>query len=353
MKKLDQDKLKEYLAEKLGAEDLAITSFWQNLEGWSMDTFSIGLSYQKDGKKVDRDIIIRKAPEVGLMYENYDMSIEYRVLTGLMKTDVAAPKTFWLEEDPEVLGQPFYVMEKVEGDIPFPPAMTFDPKYRLFPDDKERESIADDFVKNLAAIHTVDWHALDLDFLGVPEQGKGSAIMEVEFWEARVVKAGLRNKPVAAYAIAWLKDNLVECDKISLVHGDYRSGNYIVKDSRIAAILDWELVHLGDPLSDIAYILGAWRSAPPNKWLSHLLPEEEFFERYEEASGIKIDRGKLDFYRMLFKLKGLALTLTAVGAFNKNLKIDLKIGTFANMQHLFTLDLVNDFQKQHKKRVGA
>lgn len=273
-----------YLSKKLGVDDLSITSFWRNLEGWSMETFSIGLAYSKASptgdKKVERNIIIRKAPEVGLMAGNYDMSIEYRVLTALMNTDVATPKTLWYEEDPEVMCQPFYVMEKVEGEIPFPPAISFDPNYRLIPDDKEREKISGDFVKNLAAIHTVDWKKLGLDFLGVPGPGQGSAIMEIEFWEDRVTRAGCRNKPVVAYALSWLKDNMVECDRITLVHGDYRSGNYIVRDGRIVAILDWELVHLGDPLSDIAYIMGAWRSAPPNRWLSHLIPEDEFFEKY-------------------------------------------------------------------------
>jgi len=353
MSDLDQEKLESYLAKKLDAEELSITSFWKNLEGWYMETFSIGLSYLKDGRKVEQNIIIRKAPEVGLMDENYDMSIEYRVLTALNKTEAAVPETFWIEDDPEVMGRPFYVMEKVEGAIPFPPVISFDPNYRLFPDDNERLSIADDFVKNLALIHTCDWKGLGLDFLGVPGPDTGSALMEVEFWEDRITRAGFREKPVIAYAVAWLKDNLVENDRVCLVHGDYRSGNYITRDNRIVAILDWELVHLGDPLSDIAYILGAWKSAPPHKWLSHLLPKEEFFERYEEASGIKIDFDKLHFYIMLFKFKALGLTLGAAGAFKTNRELNLKVGVFGMTQYFATFDIINEFQKHHARGKGA
>ena len=89
-----------YLSEKLGAEALSVTGVWKNLEGWSMETYSLGLSYRKDGRPVEQDIIVRKAPEIGLMDDNYDVSIEYRVLSALNRTEVAVPKTLWYEPDP-------------------------------------------------------------------------------------------------------------------------------------------------------------------------------------------------------------------------------------------------------------
>jgi aminoglycoside phosphotransferase (APT) family kinase protein len=266
---------------------------------------------------------------------------------------VAVPKTYWYEPDPEILGQPFYVMEKVEGSIPYPPPISFDPDFRLIPDDEERRSLADDFVKNLALIHTADWKSLGLDFLGVPGPGRGSALMQVEFWEDRIARAGFGKKPVVAYAANWLRDNLVENDRICLVHGDYRSGNYIKRDGRIVAILDWELVHLGDPLDDIAYILGAWRSAPPHNWLSHLLPEEEFFERYEQASGIKIDMQKLAFYNMLFKFKSLGIGATAAGAWNTAHELDLRIGVFAMTHYISTFALISELHNHHSAQEGT
>ena len=62
---LDESRMKPYLSEKLRAEALSITSIWKNLEGWSMETYSLGLSYRRDGRQVEQDIIIRKAPEIG------------------------------------------------------------------------------------------------------------------------------------------------------------------------------------------------------------------------------------------------------------------------------------------------
>ena len=106
MSLLDDPRMKAYLSEKLGAEALSITSVWKNLEGWSMETYSFGLSYRKDGRPVEQNLILRKAPDAGLMADNYDVSIEYRVLTAPGQTEVAVPKTLWYELDPAILGQP-------------------------------------------------------------------------------------------------------------------------------------------------------------------------------------------------------------------------------------------------------
>jgi aminoglycoside phosphotransferase (APT) family kinase protein len=283
------------------------------------------------------------------MDENYDVSIEYRVLTALNRTKVAVPRTFWLESDPGVLGRPFYAMEKVEGYIPFPPPASYDPEFKLIPDDRERASLAEDFVKNLALIHTADWRSLGLEFLGVPGPGTGAARMQVEFWEDRMARSGFRGKPAVAYAANWLKDNLVETDRVCLVHGDYRSGNYIAREGRIVAVLDWELVHLGDPLFDIAYSLNVWRSAPPQKWISHLLPEEEFLDRYEDASGIRVDRKRLDFFHVLHKFKSVGIPSTAAGAWRRQ-NLDLRVGVFGMMQYLSHFDLLSTLYNSHSSR---
>jgi aminoglycoside phosphotransferase (APT) family kinase protein len=340
----DQAKLTKYLAEKLAAEDLEITSVWKNLEGWSMETFSIGLSYNKDGSKVEREIILRKEPVSGLL-EPYDASIEYRVLTALNKTDISVPETYWYEPDPEVLGLPFYAMEKVEGEVHFW-TVTVDPKFMLIPDDKERLSLAGDFVKNIAGIHHADWKALGLDFLGDPGPGDGSALMQVEFWRDVIERAGFGKKPVVTYSVNWLMDNLVENDNVTIVHGDYRTGNYIARDSRIAAVLDWEMVHLGDPIEDISYIIGSpWRSPRPRLWVSHLLPQDEFFERYEEASGIKIDKKKLKFYHVLNNFKAIGIAGTAANAFRTKPNPDLKVGVFGTTLSIHYFNMIRVFNK--------
>ncbi|MEO0250029.1 MAG: phosphotransferase family protein, partial [candidate division WOR-3 bacterium] len=151
----DLEKLKQYLAEKLGGTDLEIVSEWKNIEGWSMETFSLGLRYKKDGQPVEQEIIIRKEPVSGLL-EPYDVSIEYRVLKALQDKNVAVPRVYWYEENPDILGLPFYVMEKVDGVI----LRTPDQMAQLSPADARRCS--DELVDVLVAIHAVDHEAVGL-----------------------------------------------------------------------------------------------------------------------------------------------------------------------------------------------
>jgi len=335
---------KEYLASKLDVQDLAITDVWRNLEGWSMETYSLELSWVDKGRRMSRDLIVRKEPVSGLL-EPYDVSIEYRVLSALNRTPVAVPETYWYEPDPEVLGLPFYVMEKVDGAVHFW-SMNLDPGWRLIPDDKERESLASDFVKNIALIHNADWKGLGLGFLGDPGPGRGSALQQVDYWEEVIAKAGLAKKPLVVYARNWLRDNLVENDRVTIVHGDFRTGNYVARDGRIAAVLDWEMVHLGDPMEDISYIIGtAWRSSRPHLWVSHLLPQEEFFDRYQLESGISIDRDKLKFYHVLNNFKAVGIAATAANAFRTKSNPDLKVGVFGMTLYIHYFNLIRTLNK--------
>ncbi len=326
----DHPGLASYLAEKLEATHLHITDEWQNTEGWSMETFSLSLEYKKSGVPVQQNIILRRQPVSGLL-EPYDASTEYRVLSALQDTGIALPETYWYEPDPTVFERPFYAMEKVDGEVHFL-IQSADPDYRLIRDDRERESLAADFITHLVRIHTCDWRSLGLDFLGDPGGGKGSALCQTEYWEAVIDRAGHRNKPLVTLAVNWLRTNAPENDTPRLIHGDYRSGNYLYRDKRIRAILDWEMVHIGDPHEDLTYVLGQlWRSPPPTNWVCHLLPEEEFLRRYEEESGITVEPEKLHYCQVLNDLKAVGIISTAINAFVKNKTPDLRPGIFGSL----------------------
>jgi aminoglycoside phosphotransferase (APT) family kinase protein len=329
----DDPRLASYLAEKLGGSDLSIRSEWQNTEGWSMETFSLAVEYTKDGERVEQEIILRREPSGGLL-EPYDASTEYRILSALQDTGVIIPKTFWYEPDPEVFDRPFYAMEKVDGEVHFL-TQSEDPNFCLIPDDEERASLTEDFITNLVRIHACDWRSLGLDFLGDPGPGKGAALRQTEYWANVIERAGFRKKPLVTLAVNWLRNNAPETDSVRLVHGDYRTGNFIYKDKRIRAILDWEMTHLGDPHEDLVYVLGSlWRSSPPTNWVCHLLPEEEFLERYERQSGMKVDRQKLDYFQILLDLKAIGIISTAANAFALNKTPDLKPGAFGTLLDL-------------------
>lgn len=330
----DDPGLASYLANKLGGTDLTIKDVWQNTEGWSMETFSLTVDYAKDGATIEQEIILRRQPVSGLL-EPYDASTEYRILSALQGTGVTIPKTYWYEPDPAVFERPFYAMEKVDGEVHFLSKHNTDPGYRLIPDDRERASLAEDFISNLVRIHACDWRSLGLDFLGDPGPGKGSALRQTEYWESVIERAGYRKKPLVTLAVNWLRNHAPENDRVRIVHGDYRTGNFIYRDKRIRAILDWEMTHLGDPHEDLVYVMGTlWRSSEPTNWVCHLLPEEEFLERYEDKSGMKVEKTKLEYYQILLDLKAVGIITTATRAFADNKTPDLKPGAFGTLLDL-------------------
>ncbi len=344
MSGLDSAEFRKYLAERLKAEDVEIRSVWQNLEGWSMETFSLNLSCIKDGRRVEREVVLRREPVAGLL-DPYDVSIEYRVITAIKKAGVAVPETYWYEPDPSVFERPFYAMEKVRGGVHFW-KMSFDPNWQLIPDETERQGLAADFIANIAAIHKADWRALGLDFLGDPGPGQGSARLQVDRWEEAITRAGFLKKPAVNYAAHWLRDNLPDNDRVVLVHGDYRTGNYVHQNGRIKAVLDWEMVHLGDPMDDVSYIIGtAWRSPRPHLWISHLMPQDEFFERYQQESGIKVDRDRLKFYHVLINFKAIGIAGNAANAFRQKPAADLKTGVFGITLYVQYFNLIRALNK--------
>lgn len=322
--------LAPYLARRLEGTDLAVRSVWQNTEGWSMETFSLAVEYTRGGARVSQDIILRREPVAGLL-EPYDVSVEYRVLRALEGAGIAIPRAWFHEPDPSVFERPFYAMEKVDGSVHFM-KQAAGPDYRLIKDDAERASLASDFLDNLARIHRVDWRAAGLGFLGDPGPGPGSALSQVGHWERVLARSGALEHPLVAFAARWLRRNAPDNDTPRLVHGDYRTGNFLHRQGRIRAVLDWEMVHVGDPHEDLAYaLINLWRSPPPTNWVCHLLPEEEFLSRYQEASGIRVEPRKLAWYDVLNDFKSCGIISTAAHAFAQGRTTDMKPGVFGTL----------------------
>src|SRR5437867_3403962 len=183
-------------------------------------------------------------------------------------------------------------MERLPGEVPIPVAHV-DGSGPF--DDAERAALGPEVAHALARLHAIDWRARGFQFLGVPRPGREAAERELGRWEERIRRSGLPVSPPLAEALLWCRRHAPATDAITLVHGDYRLGNFLVVHEaggpRLSGILDWELVHLGDPLEDVAWCASPlWRAGTP--YASALLPPEEFAARWADASG-RAARGQL------------------------------------------------------------
>jgi aminoglycoside phosphotransferase (APT) family kinase protein len=228
-----------------------------------------------------------------------DLTTEFRVIEALNDTDVPSPRALWLDADGGALGSPTVIMERVTGVTDILALRAPEPAGR-------NRAIALEFADAAAKLHTADIQGLG--FLGNPTR-ETAASQQIALWETQFLKHRMEPHPAIAFAFQWLKTHAPVAERISLVHGDYRLGNFLFEGERITALLDWEMAHLGDPAEDIAW---AYRSL----WTPEMhLPLDAFVDRYRAAGGPTIRPENLLFYRLFSEIKHAVISLTAAKSF--------------------------------------
>lgn len=280
----------------------------QTGQGWTLGTFTrfaVGFSWitygftaTAVGEREAHELILRLGPEDGL-FAPYSALLEYSALKALEGQGIPAPRAFWWSDDVSILGAPFSITEKVEGIAPVPwgGADAFAPAWRT--------GIGYQFVSALAGIHCIDWRGHE-GFAAQVVTEANAAQLQLDYWESARQRWALRAYPMLHYAMLWLRRNAPVAPRVSLVHGDYRLGNFLEQDGRITAILDWELVHLGDPHEDLGWAFLP-QFAMGSGLICGLVTQEEFIARYEAEVGFTVNPASLHFYRVLALVK-LALT---------------------------------------------
>jgi aminoglycoside phosphotransferase (APT) family kinase protein len=133
-----------------------------------------------------------------------------------------------------------------------------------------------------------------------------------------------RRHPILEWALIWFRTHAPKARRISVVHGDYRIGNFLELDGRISAILDWELVHLGDPMEDLGWIcLQAWRGRSP--YMCHLFTREELKDKYEALTGAAVDLAVLHYWEAFGTFKLAVMHLGASFCFETRDFNDLRM----------------------------
>jgi aminoglycoside phosphotransferase (APT) family kinase protein len=255
---------------------------------------------------------LRRPPLGKRLASAHDMAREHRIISALQGTDVPVPPVVGLCEDESVNGAPFYVMEFVEGPI----LRTRTEAEEAF-DEGDRHAIGERVVDTLVAIHAVDPDRVGLGELGRKED---YVARQLHRWHGQWEKSKTRELPVVDDVHSRLSARIPEQGPATIVHGDYRLDNMILSPAgEIAAVVDWELSTLGDPLADVGMLLVYWSEArdqfTPLFEAATTAPgfpgRDAVRSRYAELSGR--DLSKIDFYVALGYWK-LAIILEGVFA---------------------------------------
>ncbi|AWB91660.1 phosphotransferase family protein [Aeromicrobium chenweiae] len=257
------------------------------------------------------DYVVRRPPLGHVLATAHDMAREYRVMAALAPTDVPVPRMVALCEDVEVIGAPFYVMERVDG-TPYARASQLEE----LGEQRTRE-ITGRMVDTLVALHSVDHREVGLGEFGRPD---GYIGRQVSRWKKQLAASTSRELPGMDELVAYLDANVPESGDGTIVHGDFRLDNLLVDDAdQVTAVLDWEMSTLGDPLSDVALMLAYQQlgeTVPAGAAVvtdAPLAPgylgRDEIIERYAAGSGRDVsDIGfhlSLAFFKLAVILEGI------------------------------------------------
>lgn len=201
-----------------------------------------------------RALVVRKQPPGPLLPSAHAIDREYRVQSALADSGLPVPRMLAFCDDAQVIGTPFYVMDKLEGRVMSSHALP-----EIEP--AQRKACWMAMAETLATLHGLDWAALGLSDYGKP--GNYFA-RQIARWSRQWAASRTREDAHIDRLIAWLPAHIPKGDETRLTHGDFRLGNLMFHPSepRVIAVLDWELSTLGHPLADAAYSAMAWHTSP-------------------------------------------------------------------------------------------
>ena len=248
--------------------------------------------------------VLRRKPFGQLLPSAHAVDREFRLISALHPLGFPVARPYALCTDPEVIGAMFYVMELVDGRAYTNGALPeFDPPLR--------GRLYEQLVDTLADLHNIDPAAAGLGDFGKP----GNYFeRQVARWTRQYRDSQTDDLPEMERLIDYLPKSLPDQSRVSIVHGDYRIDNVLFAKGKLAAVLDWELATLGDPLADFSYLAMQWvMPADGTAGLAGLdlsplgIPSlDEIAERYSNRSGVAV-AGQLDWYFAynLFRLAGI------------------------------------------------
>lgn len=274
---------------------------------------------------------------------------ESQIITAMSGT-VPVPRVYWLDELGTWFNRPALIYSFVEGVTKPTGSKSHVGGVGGHYTGHLRQLLAGHFVDHIARIHTFDVSDSDhpLDSFTIPDVGStDSALWQVN--RARRVWEEDRGKDLAFIEVAanWLLRHLPELDRVSVLHGDYRTGNFLFNEGRgeITAWLDWERSCLGDRHRDLAWItLPQWGRVDTTGELlvSGLIPEAEFYARYTELSGLHVDLERLRYYRVL---NNFQLVISSLGTAYRVARLgrshqDILLTWIEGLAHAFARDLI-------------
>ena len=274
-------------------------------------------------RRGEHSCALRRPPRVVPEGRNETMLREYRVLAALNGTDVPHPEALAACDDTSVIGGCFYLMAMIDGWSPMSMGPTWPEPFGG--DLAARHGLGIQLVDGIARLSKVDWKAKGLEGFGKPE---GFQERQADRWVAHYEKMKTRDLAGVDVVADWLRHNKPRVYEPGILHGDYQFANVMFKHgapAQLAAIVDWEMATVGDPLLDLGWVVQGWPRDDEDFTSAGYVPMEgmpkrtELLAHYTEVSGRPTDQ--IEYYELLAAFK-LAIVLEGQYSRYKNGVLD-------------------------------
>jgi aminoglycoside phosphotransferase (APT) family kinase protein len=305
-----RSRLTEWVATVLppGADPTVVLHSSVQENGLSSETVLLDVTWTVDGEQHTGEYVARVAPaaEDLPVFEHYALQDQYDAIRIVGETtDVPVPQVRWMEPTGEVLGTPFFLMDRIDGLVPrdvLP--YNFGDNWLHDAPLEDQRRLQDSTVSVLAGLHAIPDATTTFSFLDPHYEGATALarnLARTRAWYDFAVP-DIGRSPIAERGLAWLEANLPDTDEAVLCWGDARIGNVLYRDFEPVGVLDWEMATIGPREMDVSWIVFAHQvfesitGMLELPGMPHLLREEDVVATYQELTGATL--GPLDWYQV-------------------------------------------------------
>lgn len=300
------DRLGAYLAQLWG-EPVAVSGLSRIPGGASRETYRFDAGVGGE----TRGLILRRDPPDGLI--ETERRLEFAAYQSFHGAGVPVPEPIALEESPEPLERPFFIMGRIDGGSAASP-------FTVEPYGEHAAGLGRQFFDILGRIAAAPLSGLPIEAVTPTPAPDAAWRRELDHWEGVIDADELHPQPIVRAAIRWLRNHPPPpAQRLSVVHGDYRSGNFLQDGAgRITGVLDWEMAHIGDPLEDLGWAINPLWSHFDETRVAGMLPRDEALAVWAAASGLAVDPVALRWWELFNSVKGQGIWISAAKAYRES-----------------------------------